>query len=423
MYIMMKRVLSVLLLALILVAGQPLIAPALGQSNVSVLVDGLILNLEVSPVIQNGRTLVPFRAIAEAMNIQVSWDEQSRTVNATDGNTSVRLQLDNLVAYRNDTPITLEVAPQIVGGRTLIPLRFFSEAFDCQVFWDSAQYQVSVISPPQAMTVIGFYALGDSQTSSWTDLFGQTYPAASAGNTDTISELALGWYSIDKQGNLLEQSRTGWQRPDGWESVLENAEQYNLTSEMVIHVTDGDGTLTSLLNDPDAMNRAVQAIGEEARQYSGVNLDFEGLGFQDSGEELKQVKQKFTSFVALLNQELKNNRSGLTLTLHAPNSAYPGYDYQALGQIADRIIIMAYDYGPKPEPVEQVEQAVQMALNSVPAHKLLLGISAPSETAESIAARVGIAKRYNLGGVGLWRLGVINDGMWQTLRATLIANR
>lgn len=251
---MMKRVLSVLLLALILVAGQPLIAPARGQSNISVLVDGLSLDLEVSPVIQNGRTLVPFRAIAEAMNIQVSWKEQTRTVNATDGNTSVRLQLDNLVAYRNDTPITLKVAPQIVGGRTLIPLRFFSEAFDCQVFWDSAQYQVRVISPPQAMTVIGFYALGDSQTSSWTDLFGQAYPAASAGNTDAISELALGWYSIDKQGNLLEQSRTGWQRPDGWESVLENAEQYNLASEMVIHVTDGDGTLTALLDDPDAMN-------------------------------------------------------------------------------------------------------------------------------------------------------------------------
>ena len=235
--------------------------------------------------------------------------------------------------------------------------------------------------------------------------------------------MALGWYSIDKQGNLLEQSRTGWQRPDGWERVLKSAEQYNLASEMVVHVTDGDGTLTSLLDDSAAMNRLVQAIGEEAQQYSGVNLDFEGLGFQDSGENLRQVQLKFTNFVDLLNQELKTNRSGLTLTLHAPNSAYPGYDYQALGQIADRIIIMAYDYGSKPEPVNQVEQAVQMACSSVPAHKLLLGISAPSETAESIATKVGIAKRYNLGGVALWRLGVINDGMWQTLKANLIAER
>ena len=419
----MKRILSTLFLAIILIASQPLIAPAQGQETVSVIIDGLTLNLDVLPVIQDGRTLVPFRAIAEAMNIDVSWDNQTRTVNGTDGSTTVRLQIDNCTAYRNNIPMALDVAPQIIEGRTLIPLRFFSEAFNCQVGWDSAIYQVSIISPPKAMTVIGFYALGDSQTSSWTNLFGQAYPTTAPGNTDVISELALGWYSIDKQGNLLDKSRTGWQRPDGWEKVLNSAKQYKLPGEMVIHVTDGDGTISSLLNDPTAMARTVKAISEEARQYSGVNLDFEGLGYKDSGEQLQQVQQRFTNFVNLLGQELKTNRNGLTLTLHAPNSAYPGYDYQALGQIADRIIIMAYDYGAKPEPISQVKQAVEMVCDSVPANKLVLGISAPSETAASIATKVGIAKRYNLNGVALWRLGVINDGMWQTLRDSLTASR
>ncbi|MGI5920185.1 MAG: stalk domain-containing protein [Syntrophomonadaceae bacterium] len=419
----MKRILSVLFLALILIASQPLIAPAQGQETISVLIDGLTVNLDVLPVIKDGRTLVPFRAIAEAMNIDVGWDNQTRTVNATDGNTTVRLQIDNRTAYRNNAPMTLDVAPQIVGGRTLIPLRFFGEAFNCRVDWDNIRNQVNIISPPKAMKVIGFYALGDSQTSSWTNLFGQTYPTAAKGNTDVISELALGWYSIDKQGNLLDKSRTGWQRPEGWEKVLNSAAEYKLQSEMVIHVTDGDGTISSLLNDPTAMARAVKAINAEAQQYSGVNLDFEGLGYNDSGEQLQQVQQRFTGFVTLLDQELKTNRIGLTLTLHAPNSAYPGYDYQALGQIADRIIIMAYDYGSKPEPVSQVKQAVEMACNAVPANKLILGISAPSENAESIATKVGIAKRYNLNGVALWRLGLINDGMWQTLRDSLTADR
>lgn len=419
----MKRILSAVFLALILIASQPLIAPAQVQETVSVLIDGFTLTLDVAPVIQNGRTLVPFRAIAETMNIDVSWDNQSRTVNATNGNTTVSLQIDNPTAYRNNNPITLDVAPQIVNGRTLIPLRFFSEAFNCHVNWDSTTYQVSIISPPKAMTVIGFYALGDSRTSSWTNLFGQAYPSAAVGNTDIISELALGWYSIDKQGNLLNKSRTGWQRPEGWETVLNIAKQYNLSSEMVVHVTDGDGTISSLLNDPAAITQAVKAISEESRLYSGVNLDFEGLGYNDSGVQLQQVQQRFTSFVDLLNQELKTNATSLTLTLHAPNSAYPGYDYQALGQIADRIIIMAYDYGSIPEPVSMVKQAVEMACNTVPVDKLILGISAPSETAASIATKVGIAKHYNLGGVALWRLGLINDGMWQTLRDSLTVNR
>jgi spore germination protein YaaH len=62
---------------------------------------------------------------------------------------------------------------------------------------------------------------------------------------------------------------------------------------------------------------------------------------------------------------------------------------------------------------------VETAIAAVPANKLILGISAPSETAASINAKVGIAKRYNLNGIALWRLGLIDDGMWQTLRSSL----
>ncbi|MGI6412111.1 MAG: stalk domain-containing protein [Syntrophomonadaceae bacterium] len=419
----MHGILSAIFLALILIFSPLVASPAQAQETVTVTADGLPLNLEVSPVIENDRTLVPFRAIAEAINIEVEWDNQTRTVFATDGTTAIRLQIGNYTAYLNDTPIRLEVAPTIIRDRTLIPLRFFSEAFNCQVEWDSLTYEARIISPPKTMTVIGFYALGDRQTSSWTNLFGQAYPNTAAGNTDVMSELALGWYSIDKNGNLLDKSSTGWQRPAGWETVLTSADEYNMLCEMVIHVTDSDGTISSLLNDPAAISRAVKAIAKEAVKYKGVNLDFEGLGFTDEGERLQEVRHSFTRFVDMLSRELENSNTGLTLTLHAPNSAYPGYDYQALGQIADRIIIMAYDYGPKPEPLNRVVQAVEKACESVPSSKLILGISAPSENASSIASKVGVAKRYNLKGVALWRLGLIDDDMWQSLRESLIADK
>jgi len=68
---------------------------------------------------------------------------------------------------------------------------------------------------------------------------------------------------------------------------------------------------------------------------------------------------------------------------------------------------MAYDYGPKPEPLNRVEQAIEMALVVVPAEKLVLGISAPSETAESIIEKIGVAKRFRLQGISLWRLGLL----------------
>lgn len=387
--------------------------------EVFVCLDGLPVDFDVKPVIQDGRTLVPFRAIAEALNLTVEWDEPTRTVVATDGQTRVRLQIGNRVAYRNDAAINLDVPPLIIGGRTLIPVRFFCEAFDCAVSWDQAAFTVRIASPPKRMTVIGFYALGDSQTSSWTDLLGKPYPETDTGNTDIVGDLALGWYSLDSQGNLLTRSRTGWQRPDSWEKVLEVAKQRGLKTEMVVHVTDQDSTIASILADEAAMARAAFRIRDESRLYDGVNLDFEGLGWQDQGEKLTQVRERFTRFVAMLRAQLKAAGRGLTLTLHAPNSAYLGYDYKTLGALADRIIVMAYDYGPRPEPDDKVIEAVQQAREAVPSEKLVLGISAPSETDQSLLTRVGIAKRYRLRGIALWRLGLIPGNMWQVLRSTI----
>ena len=423
----MQRLFFTFALVIALVGGLALPAFAQEQKDeqqkIPVLIDGLPVVFDVQPVIENGRTLVPFRAIAEALNVAVNWDGDTQTVSATDGETSVRLQIGNKTSYHNDVPITLDVPPVIQNGRTLIPLRFFSEAYNCEVVWDGPNNTVRINSPPKEMVVTGFYALGDSKTSSWTNLFGKPYPETSSGNTDVVGELVLGWYSLDKDGNLLTRSRTGWQRPDGWEKVLETATEYKLKTEMVVHITDGDGTISSLLKDETAMTRAVNGIMEEAVLYQGINLDFEGLGYRDEGEQLMAVQDYFSNFVRFLAEKVQAVGLDLTLTLHAPNSAYRGYDYKSLGEVADRIIIMAYDYGTRPEPDSLVIQAVEQSLKVVPKEKLILGISIPSENPESILTKVGIAKRYQLNGIALWRLGLLTDEMWDALRKTVEVKR
>ncbi|WP_422448305.1 stalk domain-containing protein [Thermoanaerobacterium sp. DL9XJH110] len=415
----MKRVLLCITLAFIIVSC---ITPtALAQENkaISIFIDGLPVIFDVEPIIQNGRTLVPFRAIAEALGVQVDWDGETQTVIATDGKMIVKLQIGSKTAYCNEAPTALDVPPVISGGRTLIPLRFFSEAFNCKVEWDGVNRMVKITSPPKDMSVIGFYALGDSRTSSWTNLFGVPYPNTAVGNTDIVDELALGWYSLDKDGNLLTKSRTGWQRPDGWEDVLEVASKYGLVAEMVVHVTDGDGTLTSLLSNDAAMITATSNIIKEAALYQGINLDFEGLGYKEDGEQLLATQRAFNRFVQLLSEQTQKARLTLTLTLHAPNSAYKGYDYKTLSEYADRIIVMAYDYGTKPEPNALVIQAIEQALKCVPKEKLVLGISIPNETPESLLSKVGIAKRYQLEGIALWRLGLLTDEMWGMLKSVV----
>ncbi|WP_333870569.1 stalk domain-containing protein [Desulforamulus putei] len=399
--------------------------PAMAQSGgeITVSIDGLPVAFDVNPVIDNNRTLVPFRALAEALNVQVTWDQKTRTIVGADGKNTITLQIGSKTALRNGMAIPLDMPPRVLNGKTLIPLRFFSEAFACQVAWSPAENKIKILSPPREMTVIGFYALGDRQTSSWTNLFGKPFPDAGVGNTDVVNTVALGWYSLDRQGNLLTKSSTGWQRPDDYEKVLDKAEEFGLKTQMVLHMTDGDGSLTNLLANEIAMRKAVAAIIEEAKNYQGVHLDFEGLGRQDKGEGLTRVRDSFSNFVNLLSQPLKAANLPLTLTLHAPNSAYQGYDYKKLGQMADEIIIMAHDYGVKPEPVDLVTQAVKWASQMMPPEKLILGISVPSETPESLVTKVGIAKRYQLKGISLWRLGLVSEEMWTSLRTCVVTRK
>lgn len=416
----MKRLIITILLVLALAFSLSLPVSAQEvQEEIQVLVDGLPVTFDVPPVVLGGRTFVPLRNLAEALNLKVDWEAATQTVYTTDGKTVIKLQINSKTAYRNNISVGLGAAPILRQRRTLVPLRCLCELYNCRVEWNGPDQPIRIISPPREMTVIGFYALGDSKTSSWTNLFDTAYPETSAGNTDIVSELALGWYSLDKDGNLLTRSRTGWQRPEGWEAVLEAAEKYNLRTEMVIHVTDGDGTISSLLRDELAMKRAADAIVEEVQLYDGVNLNFEGLGFRDEGEQLIAVQNSFTTFVALLSQRAKEAGKTITLTLHPLNSNYPGYDYKALGELADRIIIMAYDYGVKPEPLEKVVEAIELAKAQVAEAKLVLAICAKGETAESLLTKVRAAKRLDLSGIALWRLGIVTEEMWSNLRTAV----
>ncbi|SHK08917.1 stalk domain-containing protein [Desulforamulus aeronauticus] len=413
----MKRwFLSLWLLLCSLGLMQP--AAALAGQDISVTMNGLPISFDVKPMMQNDRTLVPFRALAEALHVGVTWEAANQTIQAQNGSKAITLQIGNQTANLNGAPVSLDVPPQIINGRTLVPLRFFSESFNCSVTWNQVDNEIAILSPSK-LEVIGFYALGDQKTSSWTNLFGTTFPEVAKGNTDLVKTLALGWYSLDQEGNLLTKSTTGWQRPDSYEQVLAAAKDLQLKTQMVIHVTDEQRVLTNLLANEAAMQQAVSDIVQEAKNYRGVNLNLEGLGLTDQGEQLTQVRASFVTFVSLLSQELKSAQVTLSLTIHAPNSSYRGYDYQKLAPLVDEIIIMAYDYGSKPEPVQLVEQAVQQAKAMVPAEKLVLGISLPSENETSLLTKVAIAQRYELKGIALWRLGLVSQDMWSNLKTTI----
>lgn len=119
-----------------------------GNDAITVTLDGQTMAFDVQPVIVSDRTLVPLRAIFEALGAEVQWYEETRTVKATKADTEVTLVIDG-EAYINGELASLDVPAMIVNDRTLVPIRFVSEAMGCQVDWVGANQTVVITSNPQ----------------------------------------------------------------------------------------------------------------------------------------------------------------------------------------------------------------------------------------------------------------------------------
>src|SRR5690606_38350748 len=127
-------------------AGTAGIAHAASQLPVSIIMDGLPLPTDVPAQILGGRTMVPLRAIFDALGAEVAWDSATRTVTAHRGDRTVRLTAGDRTAVIDGTWVSLDAPPVIVGGRTLVPLRFVAEAFGADVAWDAASRTVTISS-------------------------------------------------------------------------------------------------------------------------------------------------------------------------------------------------------------------------------------------------------------------------------------
>ena len=94
------------------------------------------------PIVTNGRTLVPIRAIIEAFDGVVGWEESTQSVLLTMEDDTIKLVINSNVAYLNNKSETLDVAPTVINGRTMLPIRFVAEGFNLGVAWDSSTQTV-----------------------------------------------------------------------------------------------------------------------------------------------------------------------------------------------------------------------------------------------------------------------------------------
>ena len=115
--------------------------------NKTALINDSTYTLEASPTIVSGRTMVPFRFIGEAFGATFNYDSIFKIVEINFNGQEIKMQIGIKTAFVNGKATSLEVAPYIVNGRTLVPIRFISEVFGADVSWDGTTKTVTIIYP------------------------------------------------------------------------------------------------------------------------------------------------------------------------------------------------------------------------------------------------------------------------------------
>lgn len=291
-----------------------------------VYLDGQKLNFDVPPIIDNDRTLVPLRAIFEAMGADVEWVDTTRTVKAKRGNTEVILQIGSLYPTVNGQVWALDVPAKIINDRTLAPLRFVGEAFGGQVGWDDSTRTVTITSAPlNARAVALTVNSGEVNLRSGPGVIHESLEMVGVGERLAILGEKDGWYQVSRSG--LTGWIAGWVVDVAWEEnepaeeepVLE-PEKPVIKPEPVKPEKPGDDVVW--------LSSVIDKKGLHIIMESGSELDSDSIEksarikytFADKQiEGLYLLKKEFGG--GYVNAEAKNQGEDLTIEITFPSGA------------------------------------------------------------------------------------------------------
>lgn len=114
------------------------------KKGITVEINGQTLELDQEPVIQEGHTLVPVRGIFQALDAEVSWLPAGQKVIVNTANINVTMQIGKREYYVNGIKKKLDIAPQLIQGKTMVPARAVSEALGAEVDWDASTQTVII---------------------------------------------------------------------------------------------------------------------------------------------------------------------------------------------------------------------------------------------------------------------------------------
>ena len=131
------------------------------DEKVDVYADGKAITFDTPPLVQNGVTLVPLRAIISEFGAQLFWNEKTETVTAVSGINVLKFTVGKGVYYKNGEQKAVKIPPQIIDGRVYIPLRALAEGFDYNVYWQNDTQNIYIYSAAYGFVGENAYYIND----------------------------------------------------------------------------------------------------------------------------------------------------------------------------------------------------------------------------------------------------------------------
>ncbi|HWP97481.1 MAG TPA: copper amine oxidase N-terminal domain-containing protein, partial [Syntrophomonadaceae bacterium] len=209
-------------------------------------------SFDVPPVIVDGRVMVPFRAIFEKMGYEFSWIPQDQAIMTCQPGAATWLwmQIGNNYAYFGDKSYYMDVPPQMVDGRTMIPLRFIAEFACCKVAFDANTNSVSITRGDRQISDFAVYRGYDPNTMEGiSNLQGVLSKSTVNSRSPQVfaraifsgalnNNLEFNWYYLDKGTKVPSYSDKQFVSQDKAFSVLKN--EYYRVGDWYLELKEND---------------------------------------------------------------------------------------------------------------------------------------------------------------------------------------
>lgn len=175
--------------------------------------------MDSSPIVENGRTLVPIRFIAEALGATVEWNQEKKSVYCVYNSTELTIVIGSKIAVVNGDEVVLDVSSKIINNRTMVPIRFISECFGSKVLWNGEKQEIRIFSDEMIRNAATEFAsinykVGDSLYDRYPEIieygipWEEVYIKPSKQNTGVIDEKGLllknGIIRVNEDDTIIE---------------------------------------------------------------------------------------------------------------------------------------------------------------------------------------------------------------------------